>query len=303
MIEDPSVEVRILPHPRLCVEGPLAARVHAFSRAWSTAHGKSDPPACQIQVIQAPPQHQGFGTGTQLGLCIAAGLNALYELPFEDTPALAQAVGRGKRSSVGSHGFAHGGLIFEPGQLPGETLAPLERQVDPPTAWQVVLVCQQDHPGLNGISETRAFSAVPPIPAAQTAAMLNEARETILPAAESGDFEQFSESIYRFGLLAGNCFAEVQGGVFADPSIARRVRHLRQLGIAGVGQSSWGPTVFAFTPSPAAAQRLVNQLRQDFRDESVTVRSTAINRGGVSMQIGPYHPPRPRGQSTRSSGS
>ena len=34
-------------------------------------------PHCHIEILSAPPEHAGLGTGTQLGLAMAAGLDAL----------------------------------------------------------------------------------------------------------------------------------------------------------------------------------------------------------------------------------
>ena len=38
---------------------------------------------------------------------------------------------------------------------------------------------------------------------------------------------------------------------------------MRSLGIEGVGQSSWGPTLFALFPDATAAAEFVQQARQD----------------------------------------
>ena len=67
----------------------------------------------------------------------------------------------------------------------------------------------------------------------------------ILPAAEAGDLEAFGEAVHEFNRRAGEPFAAAQGGPYASPAVAGLIGELRQLGVAGVGQSSWGPTVFA----------------------------------------------------------
>jgi predicted sugar kinase len=78
----------------------------------------------------------------------------------------------------------------------------------------------------------------------------------MLPALERQSCPEFGEAVYRFGRLAGECFAAVQGGPFASREIARVIETIRDFGVAGVGQSSWGPTVFAICESEAEANRL-----------------------------------------------
>ena len=50
----------------------------------------------------------------------------------------------------------------------------------------------------------------------------------------------------------GDYFAPAQGGRYASPAVAAVVARLRARGVRGVGQSSWGPTVFAVVRRPEA---------------------------------------------------
>jgi beta-ribofuranosylaminobenzene 5'-phosphate synthase len=49
--------------------------------------------------------------------------------------------------------------------------------------------------------------------------------------------------------------------VFANERTEQFVRQLRRIGIEGVGQSSWGPTVFALCESEHAAEDLLRHVR------------------------------------------
>jgi predicted sugar kinase len=71
----------------------------------------------------------------------------------------------------------------------------------------------------------------------------------------------FGEAIYRFGRLAGECFAAVQNGPFASEGIEGLVDSIREFGIPGAGQSSWGPTVFAVTDGDLQARQLVDWVQ------------------------------------------
>ncbi len=281
MIDRPGIQLRITRAAKFHVAGPLAKRVPAVVHRFCQTTQGGAPLPCHIEIIQAAPEHAGLGTGTQLELAVTAGLHAFVggaPLPAEQLAALS---GRGQRSAIGTHGFLRGGLLIESGKLPGETLSPLEAQVLLPADWRFVLVLRQCHSGLAGEAEQQAFHTLPPVSQATTQQLRSLATDTLLAAAQSADYPAFAESLYRFGHLAGMCFAPIQGGPFANPRIAQLADHIRRLGIPGVGQSSWGPTLFAVLPDPLAAQRLVEQLTEVLAaDESLLV-ATPTRQGAL----------------------
>jgi beta-RFAP synthase len=147
-----------------------------------------------------------------------------------------------------------------------------------PSEWRFALFWPRDEQGLAGEAEFRAFEQLPPIPVATTQALCQQLLLELAPAAADRNFDRFGESLYRFGRLAGQCFAAQQGGAYASPRIARLVDRLMSLGVRGVGQSSWGPAVFALTPDVQAAQKLIAQIGGDALDlESLIAAPT--NRG------------------------
>jgi predicted sugar kinase len=105
----------------------------------------------------------------------------------------------------------------------------------------------------------------------------------MLPAAARGQFAEFSESVYRYGRLAGMCFAAIQGGPYYGPRLIELVARVRELGVAGVGQSSWGPTLFALRPDEAAAAVFTAQLRADLPEEELKLVITPLNQTGVRI--------------------
>src|SRR5438132_1308048 len=68
-------------------------------------------------------------------------------------------------------------------------------------------------------------------------------------------------ALYRFGHAAGLCFTSQQCGAFATARVARLVEQVRGLGIEGVVQTSWGPTVTALVRDEMAAASLIERLR------------------------------------------
>lgn len=267
MIDRPGVHLRISPAARFSTRGPLEQRVAAVVDRLQGHWTLEAPPDCLIEVLNAPPQHAGLGTGTQLELAITAGLNALRGGEPLSAEQLATLSGRGARSAIGTYGFLLGGLLVESGKLPGETLSPLEQQVTLPASWRFVLIALPGA-GLAGEAERRAFNSLPPVPPEVTVDLRSEVATQLIPAALDGQFERFAESLYRFNREAGMCFAASQGGPYASKSIAELIERLRSAGVLGVGQSSWGPTVFALAESDQAADVLVGQLRRELPPET-----------------------------------
>ncbi|MCA9232643.1 MAG: hypothetical protein KDA57_18480, partial [Planctomycetales bacterium] len=260
-IREPRTIVELQLAPEWQAAGPLAERALAFAkRAVQSCETYLDS-AFHIRVCKAPPPHSGLGTGTQLALAVARGVRELLQLPALDAAGLAACVGRGKRSAVGSHGFLQGGLIWETGRPAAASLGVLARRVEIPAHWRVLLCSLPQQPGLHGEREAAAFESLPPVPKEVTAELLALAEEAILPAAEAANFATFADAVHDYGRLAGSCFTAVQGSSFASPAIGHFVDQLREHGIRGVGQSSWGPTVFALAADAAQAATLAERAR------------------------------------------
>jgi beta-ribofuranosylaminobenzene 5'-phosphate synthase len=260
MVDQPGLQLAIHPAATLSATGPLATRVLEFALRWAAFHERPEP-QCSIEILSAPPDHIGLGTGTQLALAVGAGLCELHEIEIESPQSLGASVGRGLRSAVGTYGFLYGGLIVEQGKLPSESISPLDCRFDLLASWRFVLARPLGVTGLAGEDEAAAIGVLPAIPGAVTRELMAIAYDQLSPAAVTRDFAAFAESTYRYGRLAGEIFAPRQGGPYNGPVLAALVQRIRDLGFAGVGQSSWGPTVFAACPSQAEAERLVAALQ------------------------------------------
>jgi beta-RFAP synthase len=181
-------------------------------------------------------------------------------LPPESLGELARLAGRCHRSSIGTHGFASGGLLVESGRRASGEPSPLVARVELPEEWRFLLLVPRRTTGLFGDAERAAFASIPPIPPAVTDALAREALMNLLPAAIEGDFVEFSRSLYRYGTTAGACFAAHQHGAFLDRRTAELAELIRSLRVEGVGQSSWGPTLFTAVPSESAGHELTAGL-------------------------------------------
>jgi len=81
----------------------------------------------------------------------------------------------------------------------------------------------------------------------------------------------------------GDYFAQAQGGsAFTSPAVAGVLAGLDAAGAHGVGQSSWGPTGFAFAPSPEEAERLAKLAREHPAAGGLDIRiCSGLNRGAA----------------------
>jgi beta-RFAP synthase len=282
MIASPRWVIEVSRAENWVGEGPGVERALTIARrVLEQSHLDAKPPALRLRVTSLIPEHRGFGGGTQLALAVAAATRQLLGLPPASASELATLAGRGQRSAVGTHGFLHGGLVWETGREPGEPLGRLAARVALPEPWRIVLVGSPEEGGLSGKPESEAFRALPRVPAATTKRLQQLAVEQILPAAQCARIDIFGEAVYEYGRLSGECFAPVQGGPYASESIAQCVQTIRDLGVSGVGQSSWGPSVFSLAESLEQAESLVQSLKQRLPSNYSVEITAPDNRGAV----------------------
>jgi beta-RFAP synthase len=234
-------------------------------------------------IEAAPPPHSGFGSGTQLGLAVARALAVAAGLAELDAGDLARRVKRGARSALGVHGFARGGFLVEGGQRAPGQLAPLVARPPFPEAWRVVLAVPPAPSGMHGRAEQQAFQA---LLARQPDRQDAEARCRLvllgmLPALVEEDLTTFGEALHDFNARSGESFAAFQGGTYAGPLVAELVAFVRGQGVRGVGQSSWGPAVFAVVGDEERGRHLALQVQRHFALVPTQVFVTRASPGGA----------------------
>jgi beta-RFAP synthase len=272
MVQEPGLRVHVEPAQTWWAEGPLAQRALDYSlrlRGKSNVPGLSIPilPPHKIVVEQAPREHVGLGTGTQLALAVARALAPEMGWDQETVAGLAQMMGRGRRSALGIHGFIRGGFLVDGGIPPkGAGVAPLLTRCVFPASWRIILVIPAGVQGLHGEQEQEGFADLRTCsaPLATTDTLCRLVLLGMLPALLEQDVAAFGEALYDFNRRVGEIFAPVQGGPYSHPIVADLVAFIRQQGVAGVGQSSWGPTVFAVVADADEAKRLATTIRDRF---------------------------------------
>jgi beta-ribofuranosylaminobenzene 5'-phosphate synthase len=273
-VSRPAVVLEAQPADELSAEGADAERALTFARRCRDALGLAG--GAHLRVVEAIPQHVGLGSGTKLALAVAYALAALDERDV-DAPGLAQAAGRAARSAVGMWTFALGGLVVEGGHRPGvERPAPLLARHAVPEEWRAVLAVPAAAPGLSGGPEEEAFGRLVPAPE-RSAAIAQLVLTSLLPALVDRELDEFGAALTRIQQLVGDSFAAAQGGRF-HPRAAPLVEALLRFGVAGAGQSSWGPTVYGVVGSEEAGRELARRMEDVVGEGSVDL-VTFDNRG------------------------
>ena len=253
-----------------------------------------DVPGACVTVEERFERHAGFGSGTQLALATLVAVARAHD-EYADARTYAPKLGRGGRSGVGVATFENGGFVVDAGhpterftsQPPEEGSWTVPRplvQRDLPTDWRFVLVTP-DGEGKSGKPEEQSMRSVveraDPGIADDIAQLLTR---RLLPAVAERDIAEFGVAVARLGRLNGAWYADEQGGVYRPPAGQLIDRLGDSPVVYGVGQSSWGPTVYGVTREPAVEEaRAVTEDAVDDVGCEATVRTVAPRNTGATL--------------------
>jgi beta-ribofuranosylaminobenzene 5'-phosphate synthase len=273
-----DTDVDAAAHDRADDEACLAAARAA--RRILAHHGVRD--GVQVTLHRMIPAHHGLGSGTQLALATARAINQLFDLPGVAAD-LAQAVGRAQRSAIGTYVFELGGFILEGGRRSGsDALAPLLSRLPIPPDWRCVLAVPMGEPGVSGEAEAAAFAALPVPPTRDAEQVAHLTLLGLLPALVESDFAAFGDALTQIQRINGGWFAAAQGGRYARGRSGALAQTLIAWGATGVGQSSWGPAIYALAPDPDASAILAGRLRAAFPD--IVVYDSPFSPSGATIR-------------------
>jgi beta-RFAP synthase len=293
-----------LERPRCTVEaarapgGAAAAPAEAVRAILERLGPDLAPGTVAVRLAETIPPHAGFGAGTQLALAVAlaASRAAGHAVPIRE---LARRLGRGQRSGIGVAAFERGGLVIDAGHPAGDdgdTIAAEPDGPEPPPVifrhplpddWHFVLATPRAAPGLSGSTEARAFRALPPMDPERVGRICRLTLMQVAPAALAGDIRTFGGAITEIQEVLGEYFAPHQGGRFASRTGCAVVELARAHGAHGVGQSSWGPTVFALVGGEPGARALADSLRGAFGDRLAWIGVSPARNRGASCREAP----------------
>ena len=208
----------------------------------------------RLSVKDSVPRHVGLGSGTQHASAVleaVAGANGV-----EAKRRHVREMGRGVRSGVGRAVFEGGGFVVDAGHPVdadrGERRIPsVAVRHDLPSDWRFV-VAVPDGAGAHGEAEERSMRRVVGDEAGIGDAVRREFVGRVLPGAAEGDIDAFGAGVAEVDRLNGERYADEQDGVYHRKSEPLVERLSDRDDVAGAGQSSWGPSVYAVTTAEDA---------------------------------------------------
>jgi beta-RFAP synthase len=259
MIERPLTEVVVSPSDRFVCDHQDQIRIREIVQRVAEFAELPELPKCHVEIKSRPQAHCGLGSGTQLALAVAEAVCRCLSIRCDPISIAAQMAMRGQRSAVGVHGYFRGGLIFESADEPS-AINSMRGRVELPGDWCVGLFRpSQVLQGVSGEFEREQFANLLPA-GAESRSALSRIVSQILKAGKQGCFATFASAVQQYNYESGKLFEAVQGGPYNGPAVTRVVNELIDQGANGVGQSSWGPGVFAWCESQREAEALADSL-------------------------------------------
>jgi beta-ribofuranosylaminobenzene 5'-phosphate synthase len=241
-IDRPNVVLEAEQSETLAVAGEKTEQVKTLAERFLETYKVKA--SVSVNVKQVIPEHVGLGSGTQLALAVATALARLFYVKAS-VQELAEAMGRGQRTSVGTTIFEQGGFVVDGGKCTGENRFPAAIFRQPfPQDWRFVVAIPNINKGLAKTEETQAFKSLAPMKAEDAGGMCRLTMMKLLPALVERDIKSFGEALTQIQIVIGDYFASVQGGTYSSQVAAEGIALLQNLGSYGVGQSSWGPAIY-----------------------------------------------------------
>jgi len=270
-IEKPNVMVEAEPSETLKVLGEKTGEVRFLVKRFSEAYNTDD--KVRVYVKRVLPEHVGLGSGTQLALAISTALAKLQNISAS-VSELSGVMGKGSVSGIGTAVFEHGGFVVEGGHKIQMDKRMVSASKSPPPVifrqlfpedWNFVVAIPNVKRGFTDQEEARAFEHLPSMPSEKVGSVCHLIVMGLLPALIERDIKVFGNSLTQIQSIVGDYFATVQGGRFSSSVAKDCIEYMRTLGAYGVGQSSWGPTVYGIVYGEEKAKRMALAVRNFLR--------------------------------------
>ena len=294
-IDSISTRLRAWPSPGFSATGPGAERAVACARAFAAAQGISD--GAHLVLQEAIPDHVGLGSGTQMSLAVGTALQRLYTQHC-GIRSVAHALQRGRRSGIGIGAFEEGGFMVDSGRGNDDGVPPVAVRLPFPDHWRMLLILDSRGQGMHGEHEVEAFARLPVFPEDAAGRLCRLVMMKVLPGLLEQRLQVFAEAIGEIQRVVGDYFAPAQGGRFTSPAVSEALAWAESQGIAGVGQSSWGPTGFVVLEDEAQALQLTSDLKRRFGELS-PLRYRTVGARNQGARVSVVHAPTRIGQEKR----
>lgn len=254
-VEEPTVVVEAKRSDEIIIRGDAENSGRLQKTAENVLGALGVQGGAEITLHRSYPGHIGLGSGTQLSLATARAVCELYRpLPVRDIAAIA---GRGGTSGIGTAVFESGGFVLDGGHRFGPSgeksdfrpssvsdgvrPAPVLFRHPFPGDWQILLATPAIPEGVSGKAEVDIFRQYCPVPVGEVQALCHTILMQMLPGIIEKDLDLFGKAVNAIQDLG---LKKVEHRL-QPPLIHDLVAALRTTDAAGVGLSSFGPTVYA----------------------------------------------------------
>ncbi len=216
-------------------------------------------PGFSLNIEKSSPQHIGLGSGTQLALSIGTAISFLNNIN-SNIENIAKTLNRGLRSNIGLINFKRGGFLIDL-KIKNRFYTNIDK-VFFPEEWKIILIKDKNQ-GLHGKSELDAFKKLKSLKK-NNINLTDLVLLKIYPSLIENNFDKFSKAITKLQNEMSIRFKSFQGGRFSSSSVSKVLNFLKKRNIKGYGQTSWGPSGFAFFPNIKKAKQMRIKLVKRF---------------------------------------
>jgi beta-ribofuranosylaminobenzene 5'-phosphate synthase len=289
-IDHPNVILETEPSEKLSITGEETELSRALVKRFFSVYPTEPNRSVNIRIIQTIPAHIGLGSGTQTALAIATALAKLFNVKAS-TQELAVAMGRVRRTGVGTAIFEKGGFVVDGGKNTKndssftENFPPLIFRQPFPEDWRFIVAVPKVAKGLSNLEETSAFSQLPPMPVEDVGKICRLTMMKLLPALAERDIESFGDALTIIQVVIGDYFARVQGGTYSSSTATESIAFMKKIGAHGVGQSSWGPALYGVVKKEDAKRTLLKFQAHLNKNVGGQVFIAKANNRGAQIRI------------------
>ena len=216
-------------------------------------------PGFSLNIEKSSPQHIGLGSGTQLALSIGTAISFLNNIN-SNIENIAKTLNRGLRSNIGLINFKRGGFLIDL-KIKNRFYTNIDK-VFFPEEWKIILIKDKNQ-GLHGKNELDAFKKLKSLKK-NNINLTDLVLLKIYPSLIEKNFDKFSKAITKLQNEMSISFKSFQGGKFSSSSVSKVLNFLKKRNIKGYGQTSWGPSGFAFFPNIKKAKQMRIKLVKRF---------------------------------------
>ncbi len=249
-------------HIKKCRDVEIKGRnTDLFSELVHRLKERYDLPGICININTTIPCHVGMGCTTAAVLSIIDAYRIIYNINIDTTEALL-SLGRSHISALGYYSYSLGGAILDGGyriDKKGKSIPPLIARYNIPSKWRFLIILP--YKPLDVIlkiksREDRILSSMKKADRKQAEENSHIVLMKILPSLAEKDLHSLMESLVKFNENLGKTYWKTyQGGTYCCKIVEDGIKLLKEIGLRGGIQSSWGPTFYTITRAEEEARR------------------------------------------------